>query len=153
MDCFYEVKEHIKNNYRWAPKHTRGSCSTENSPDKRRPRHWFSKLKTYLPNVGLLLGALDAEQLVEAGPARRRRLLRCLGLGVFSVGLGRADHRERAPPSAVEAEMRSVRRRAEAERGAEGGGGGGRGGGGEEVGGSHGEAAGRLLAWVEWRRG
>ena len=53
------------------------------------------------------------------------------------VGVGR---KREARTSAVEAEMRSVRRRAEAERGAEGGGGGGRGGGGEEVGGSHGEA-------------
>ena len=53
---------------------------------------------------------------------------------------GGVERKREACTSAVEAEMRSVRRRAEAERGAEGGGGGGRGGGGEEVGGSHGEA-------------
>jgi hypothetical protein len=74
---------------------SRGSCSTKHSPYKRRPCHWLSKLKANLPYVVLLLGALDAEQLVEAGASRGSFLGR-IGLRLF-VGLGRADHLEVAP--------------------------------------------------------
>ena len=51
---------------------------------------------------GLLLGALDAEQLVEAGPARRRRLLRCLGLGCAEESTKATTHQQRARENALE---------------------------------------------------